>query len=80
MNPGASQLLDPLLGSPAVGAIFSDHGRLQGMLDFEAGLARAEAQVGVIPAAAAPAISSKCRAELFDPTALAEATRGPAPR
>jgi 3-carboxy-cis,cis-muconate cycloisomerase len=67
-------LLDPLLGSPTVGSIFSDRGRLQGMLDFEAALARAEAQVGVIPAHAAPAISAKCRAELFDPAALAVAT------
>ena len=74
MNSSATQLLDPLLGSPAVGAIFSDHGRLQGMLDFEAALARAEAQVGVIPAPAAGAISVKCRAEFFDPAALAAAT------
>lgn len=74
MTSGASHLLGSLLGSPAVGAIFSDQGRLQGMLDFEAALATAEAHVGVIPAIAAPAISAKCRAELFDPAALAEAT------
>ncbi|MBI4574113.1 MAG: 3-carboxy-cis,cis-muconate cycloisomerase [candidate division NC10 bacterium] len=74
MTPGASHLLGPLFGSPAAGAIFSDHGRLQGMLDFEAALAAAEARVGVIPAAAAAPISAKCRAELFDPTALAEVT------
>ncbi len=74
MDSGTTHLLGPLFGSPAVGAIFSDRGRLQGMLDFEAALAAAEARVGVIPAAAAPAISAKCRAELFDPTALAGAT------
>jgi len=74
MNSGARCLLGPLLGSPAVSAIFSDHGRLQGMLDFEAALARAEARAGVIPARAATVISAKCRAQLFDPTALAEAT------
>ncbi|HSB52820.1 MAG TPA: 3-carboxy-cis,cis-muconate cycloisomerase [Gemmatimonadales bacterium] len=67
-------MLSSLFGSPTVDAIFSDRGRLQGMLDFEAALAAAEARAGVIPAAAAPAISAKCRAELFDPTALAEAT------
>ena len=66
MSSGASDLLGPLLGSPAVGAIFSDHGRLQGMLDFEAALATAEARLGVIPAAAAAPISAKSRAELFD--------------
>ncbi len=74
MTSGGSQLLGPLFGSPAVAAIFSDHGRLQGMLDFEAALAAAEARVGVIPAAAVPQISAKCRAELFDPRAMAEAT------
>jgi 3-carboxy-cis,cis-muconate cycloisomerase len=70
----ADGLLDRLLGSPVLGAIFSDRGRLQGMLDFEAALAAAEVDVGVIPAAAAPAIATKCRADLFDVAALAEAT------
>lgn len=68
-----SALLDPLLGAPAVSAIFADRARLQGMLDFEAALAAAEARVGVIPAAAAAAIASKCRAALFDAPALAAA-------
>lgn len=42
------------------------------MLDFESALARAEARAGVIPAAAAPAISAQCRAELFDFPSLAQ--------
>ena len=67
-------LLEPLLGSPALADIFSDRGRLQGMLDFEAALAEAEAAVGIIPAGAAPAIAAQCRAELFDIEALATAT------
>lgn len=50
--------------------IFSDRGTLQGMLDFEAALARAEARVGVIPAEHASAIGAKCNAELFDLSAL----------
>ena len=54
--------------------IFSDAARLQHMLDFEASLARAEARCGVIPAAAAAAISSKCMAKLIDVGALAAAT------
>jgi 3-carboxy-cis,cis-muconate cycloisomerase len=53
--------------------IFSDQGRLQGMLDFEAALARTEARLGVIPKAAAPAIGAQCRAELFDIEAQARA-------
>jgi 3-carboxy-cis,cis-muconate cycloisomerase len=43
------------------------------MLDFEAALARAEAKVEVIPAAAATAIARKCDAALFDLGSLATA-------
>ncbi len=57
-----------------MGEVFSDAACLQRMLDFEAALARAEAGCGVIPADAAPAIASKCKAELIDASALAAAT------
>jgi 3-carboxy-cis,cis-muconate cycloisomerase len=67
-------LLDALFGSQEVGSIFSDRSRLQCMLDFEAALATAEARVGVIPESAAAPIVAKCRAALFDLTALAEAS------
>jgi 3-carboxy-cis,cis-muconate cycloisomerase len=53
-------------------AAFGDRARLQGMLDFEAGLARAEAAIGLIPAAAATAIARACRADGFDPEALGQ--------
>ncbi|MBZ5541492.1 MAG: 3-carboxy-cis,cis-muconate cycloisomerase [Acidobacteriia bacterium] len=66
-------LLEPLFRWKAVEELFSDRARLQGMLDFEAALARAEVRAGVIPAPAAPAIAAKCRAELFDTEALARA-------
>jgi 3-carboxy-cis,cis-muconate cycloisomerase len=67
-------LLDPLFGSAAMDKVFSDSARLQRMLDFEAALARAEARCGVIPAAAAQAIASKCKVDLVDASALATAT------
>jgi 3-carboxy-cis,cis-muconate cycloisomerase len=67
-------LFDPLFGSAAMGEVFSDAARLQCMLDFEAALARAEASCGVIPAAAARAIASKCKVKLIDVDALASAT------
>jgi 3-carboxy-cis,cis-muconate cycloisomerase len=67
-------LLDSLFGSAAMGEAFSDAARLQRMLDFEAALAQAEARCGVIPAAAAQAIASKCKADLIDADALATAT------
>jgi 3-carboxy-cis,cis-muconate cycloisomerase len=59
-------LLDALFRTDAVRDIFSDRGRLQGMLDFEAALARATARAGLIPGAAALKIESQCRGELFD--------------
>lgn len=69
----SGDLLGPLFAPDHVRAAFADRARLQAILDFEAALARAHAGVGVIPAAAAPAIAAKCRAELFD---LAELGRG----
>ncbi|MGB8856647.1 MAG: 3-carboxy-cis,cis-muconate cycloisomerase [Burkholderiales bacterium] len=66
-------IFDTLFSAPAMEDIFSDRAILQGMLDFEAALARAEARCGLIPPAAAVAIASKCRAELFDVSALSRA-------
>ena len=43
-------LLGPLFGHAEAARLLGDRARLQGMLDFEAALARAEAAVGVIPA------------------------------
>jgi 3-carboxy-cis,cis-muconate cycloisomerase len=64
-------LLDPLFRTDAMREIFSDTRRLQGMLDFEAALARAQARTGVTPKTAAAVIASQCRAELFNVNALA---------
>ncbi|MGB9465418.1 MAG: 3-carboxy-cis,cis-muconate cycloisomerase [Candidatus Acidiferrum sp.] len=69
-------LLDPMFRSQPVEKVFSNRATLQGMLDFEAALARAEARAGFIPASAAPAIEAKCRAELYDMTVLARAAAG----
>lgn len=66
------KLLDPLFRSSAVDAAFSDSSTLQGMLDFEAALARAEARLAVIPFAAAAAIGSHCQAEFFDHAAVSQ--------
>ena len=66
-------LLGPLFAPQEIRAAFSDRACLQGMLDFEAALARAEAATGVIPNEAAPAIARLCKAELIDAEALAKA-------
>ncbi len=73
MSTALSPLLAPLLSSAAMRTICDDATTLQHMLDFEAALARAEAAVGMIPAAAVAAIETSCRAERFDLAALADA-------
>lgn len=69
----ACHLLDPLFGWEDVDKIFSDHSRVQRMLDFEAGLARAEARAGIIPHNAVEPIVSKCQADIYDFDALSKA-------
>jgi len=73
MSTALSPLLAPMLSSTAMRAVCDDRSTLQNMLDFEAALARAEAATGVIPAAAVGPIEAACKAESFDPAALAEA-------
>ena len=67
----SNQLFDAYFTSAPMRALFCDQGRLQGMLDFEAALARAEAAVGLIPTSAVAPIAGACRAELYDVPALA---------
>jgi 3-carboxy-cis,cis-muconate cycloisomerase len=69
----SQRLLDALFTTEEMRAIFSDHGRLQGMLDFEAALARAESRIGLFAESAAASIAAQCRAESFDVDALAAA-------
>ncbi|SNR92918.1 3-carboxy-cis,cis-muconate cycloisomerase [Pseudomonas segetis] len=73
MNSPSNQLFDAYFTQPAMRAIFCDQGRVQGMLDFEAALARAQARVGLIPATAVGPIEAACRAGHFDFPALAQA-------
>ncbi|MEK1904666.1 MAG: 3-carboxy-cis,cis-muconate cycloisomerase, partial [Pseudomonas sp.] len=72
-DTASNQLFDRYFTQPAMRAIFCDRGRVQGMLDFEAALARAEARVGVIPQSAVAPIALACQAELYDFAALAVA-------
>src|SRR4051794_32638783 len=70
-----SPLLSAIFSSAAVGEIFSDRAMLQAMLDFEAALAAAEAEVGVIPAPCVAPIRSACDVSLYN---LADLARGAA--
>lgn len=73
MNRPTRQLLDAYFTAADMREVFSDHGHLQGMLDFEAALARAGARCGVIPETAVAPIEAACRAEFYDLDVLAQA-------
>ena len=66
----AVSAFDTFLSTPAMLALFDPAATVQNMLDFEAALAQAEADEGVIPPAAARAIAAACRADLIDLEAL----------
>lgn len=67
----ARVLLDLLFSTEEMRLVFSDHGRLQGMLDFERALALVEGRLGVIPAQAAEVIARPRPPAAFDLAALA---------
>lgn len=69
------ELFDSLFRSETVERIFSAQPFLQAMLDFEGALARAEARAGVIPSSAAAAITTKCKAKLFDAGSIASSAK-----
>jgi 3-carboxy-cis,cis-muconate cycloisomerase len=66
-----ARLIDSLATTGPLADVFSDRSVLQAMLAFEAALARAEAKVGVIPKAAAAAISTVAENSDFDAAHLA---------
>ena len=70
-----SAMYGHLWGTPESRAIFTETARLQGWLDVLAALARAQAAEGIIPAAAADAITRCARVELLDLDEVAEQTR-----
>jgi 3-carboxy-cis,cis-muconate cycloisomerase len=73
-------LVDRLFGSADVDREVSDAAFLRAMLDVEAALARTEADVGIVPPAAARAIANACGSASFDITQLgadAEASGNP---
>jgi 3-carboxy-cis,cis-muconate cycloisomerase len=66
---------DSLFTTDAMRAVFTDRARIARMLEFEAALARAEADVGVIAQTAADAIARQCDAGAFDVAAIGKAAR-----
>ncbi|RJF99209.1 3-carboxy-cis,cis-muconate cycloisomerase [Noviherbaspirillum saxi] len=67
-----SSLTRSMFSTPAMRQMFSARASVQGMLDFEAALARAQARVGVIPQSAVEAIVHACDASRIDLAGLAQ--------
>ncbi len=67
----AARLIESLATTDAFAELFSDTSVLRAMLDFEVGLARAQARVGIVPQASADAIAAAAKPEAFDPVQLA---------
>ena len=68
-------IFDSFLTSTDMIAAFDDAAIVQAMFRFEAALARAQAEQGLIPAAAASVIAGACHAPLYDIPALIHAGR-----
>ncbi|NKZ08731.1 3-carboxy-cis,cis-muconate cycloisomerase [Actinomadura latina] len=69
-------LLSPVRAGTEAEAATSDLAYLTAMLDAEAALARAQARLGIVPAAAAEAIAAAADAGRFDLAAVARRARG----
>lgn len=63
---GVGGLFGELFADAELSALLSEEAFLQSMLDFEALLAKSEAQAGLFPPEIAMAIAAQCRAELYD--------------
>src|SRR5882724_1007769 len=66
------RLIESLATTDALAELFSDTSVLRAMLDFEVGLARAQARVGLLPREAAEAIAAVAKPESFDVAKLAQ--------
>jgi 3-carboxy-cis,cis-muconate cycloisomerase len=71
----AGRLIDALVTTPALAAAFGDAAYVGAMLELEVALARAQARVGVIPAAAAETIAAVAEQASFDVPDLAREAR-----
>lgn len=71
----SSTLYAHLWGTPETAAIFDEPAMIQSWLDILVALARSQAALGIVPAAAADAIAAGARVESLDLAYVAEQTR-----
>src|ERR1700676_3191532 len=69
-----SVILGNLFGTEVMRRVFLDQSRITIYLDIEAALARVEARLGIIPAAAAAEISAQAKVEYIDMEVLRQRT------
>ena len=74
-HPADSAVFGHLWTTAEASALFSDEGRIQAWLRVLAALAQAQADVGLVPQAAAAAIEAHADASKLDLTLIAEQTR-----
>ena len=74
MTAAGNPLYAMLFGDPDTQALFTAEAELDAMIRVEVALARVQAQLGVIPPNAGPAIAAASRGLLIDPASLAQAT------
>lgn len=67
LQPSSTRFTDP-----GIRTLFTEQARWQSWLDVEAALAAAQAELGIVPAAAAERIGACARLELLDDTAIRE--------
>src|SRR5262252_2807761 len=65
------------VSDPGIRALFRQENRFQAWLDVEAALAEAQAELGIIPETAAPAIRAASRYDLLDRARLDEGLPAP---
>src|SRR4051812_9149010 len=68
-------MFEELFVPDAVRDAVSDRAWIEAMLEFEAGLAAVEGELGVVPSEAAEAIAAACDPDSFDPAELGRAAR-----
>ncbi|WP_062196021.1 3-carboxy-cis,cis-muconate cycloisomerase [Caldimonas taiwanensis] len=69
-------LFEGFLSTTEMLELFGESSVIQAMMDFEAALARAQAEEGLMPMACAQAIASVCKADLYDlPGLIADGRR-----
>ncbi len=69
-----SEIFGPLFNDPEIAGFFDDTAFLRAMLEVEGSLARVEAKLGIIPAAAGEQISEICRTVVLDPRQIGQDT------